>query len=818
MQDFEKLGAFYLGHTVEEGETNIEAPVLYPAKDLTTHGLCVGMTGSGKTGLSVILLEEAALDGIPAIAIDPKGDLGNLFLTFPELRPEDFAPWIDPAEASRKGRTPEEHAAATAELWRSGLERHGQGPERVARLEQSVERAIYTPGSTAGRPLSVLERFTPPPAEIRADADALREEVSSSASALCALLDIDPDPIASTEHILLSTLLVRAYEEERELGLPELVREVLDPPFDRVGALPLDDFCAPKDRKKLGMRLNNLLASPGFSAWLEGEALDVGRLLYTEEGRPKLSVLSIAHLSERERMFFVTLLLQKVITWMRGQPGTSSLRAMLFMDEVFGFFPPVKEPPSKRPMLTLLKQARAYGLGVLLATQNPVDLDYKGLSNCGTWFLGRLSTERDVDRVLEGLRGASSAAGANLDEKATKTMLAGLESRRFLMRNVHEDVPVTFDTRWAMSYLRGPLTRAQIGELAAEGRPTAPSKTPEAPAASPSGAPTKTSAKTSPPSAEASSRPALDPAIAEKFVTPIAGDGALEWRAGALATVTLHHAHRHSGLDAWTTTTRLAHLGSSAEESWIDAPAVELSRLALADEPPVEGLFGALPRFASSPKGFGALENALEDRVHQHESRTVFRCEKYKAWSKPDEDRAAFVARMELLVREERDRKLETLRERYQREVDKLETKIDRAEDKVEREKRQYSTQKVDTAVTVGGALLGAIFGRRVLRRATSAVRSGNRAARARGDIERAEEAVRDLQEDLTELKDETKDAIGDIKETSIEAPPIETRDVRPTKRDIRIEGLSLVWLPYRAASEGEAPQPAWSTGGTSGV
>src|SRR3990172_8052895 len=173
-------------------------------------------------------------------------------------------------------------------------------------------------------------------------------------------------------------------------------------PFGKIGVVDLESFYPAAERTKLSMRLNNLLASPTFASWLEGEPLDVAEMLYTPAGKPRLAIVSIAHLDDAQRMFLVTILLNEGLAWIRTQPGTSSLRAILYMDEVFGFFPPSANPPSKTPMLTLLKQARAYGLGVVLATQNPVDLDYKGLGNAGTWFLGRLQTERDKLRVLYG--------------------------------------------------------------------------------------------------------------------------------------------------------------------------------------------------------------------------------------------------------------------------------------------------------------------------------------------------------------------------------------------------------------------------------
>ncbi|MBE0591128.1 MAG: ATP-binding protein, partial [Gemmatimonadales bacterium] len=465
---FEKLGAFYLGRAYDLDRDRI-APelVLYDAKDLTTHAVCVGMTGSGKTGLCLSLLEEAAIDGIPCLAIDPKGDLGNLLLTFPELRAEDFRPWIDEGEAARKGATPDQYAEQVAARWREGLAEWGQDGARIARLRNAADLAIYTPGSSAGIPIAILRSLAAPPPAVVSDGDALRERIAATTAGLLALLGIDADPVRSREHILLSNIFQIAWQDGRDLDLGSLIAQVQNPPFDKIGVMAVNAFYPPSDRMDLSLRLNGLVASPSFAGWLEGEPLDVQRLLWTHDGRPRVAIMSLAHLSDAERMFFVTLLLNEVVAWMRSQPGTPSLRALLYMDEVFGYFPPTANPPSKTPMLTLLKQARAYGLGVVLATQNPVDLDYKGLSNAGTWFLGRLQTERDKMRVIEGLEGASATAGAGFDRQRTERLLAGLKNRLFLMHNVHDDAPVLFHTRWALSYLRGPLTRTQIQTLMA---------------------------------------------------------------------------------------------------------------------------------------------------------------------------------------------------------------------------------------------------------------------------------------------------------------------------------------------------------------
>jgi hypothetical protein len=464
--EFEKLGVLYLGRPYDLAAKQAKPGwLLYDSKDLVTHAVCVGMTGSGKTGLCVGLLEEAAIDGIPAIVIDPKGDLANLLLTFPQLRGEDFAPWINEDDARKKGLSAADFAAQQAALWEKGLGDWGQSGERIKKMRDAADFAVYTPGSNAGLPVSILKSFAAPSAELLDDAELLRERIGTTVTSLLGLIGVEADPIKSREHILLSSILDSAWRAGRDLDLPALIHQIQTPPMTKVGVLDVESFFPSKERFALAMQLNNLLAAPGFAAWMEGEALDVGRMLYGPSGKPRIAIFSIAHLNDAERMFFVSLLLNQTLGWVRGQSGTTSLRAILYMDEIFGYFPPVANPPSKAPLLTLLKQARAFGLGVVLATQNPVDLDYKGLANTGTWFIGRLQTERDKARVMEGLEGAAASSGKKFDRRQMEQILAGLGNRVFLLNNVHEDAPEVFQTRWTLSYLRGPLTRTQIKQL-----------------------------------------------------------------------------------------------------------------------------------------------------------------------------------------------------------------------------------------------------------------------------------------------------------------------------------------------------------------
>ena len=349
-----------------------------------------------------------------------------MLLTFPHLSPEEFQPWVNPDEARQQGITVEEFAAQQAKTWQEGLSEWGQSAARVQKLKESADFKIYTPGSTAGLPISIVQSLCAPPKEVLDDIDALRERITTTANCLLALLGTNTDPLKSREHILISNILDKSWRDGQDLTLPDIIQMIQKPPMTQVGAIDMESFFPAKERFELAMTVNNLLAAPGFDAWLSGESLDINKLLHSESGKPQVSIFSIAHLGDSERMFFVSLLLSQILAWMRTQSGTSSLRALLYMDEIFGYFPPIADPPSKLPLLTLLKQARAYGLGLLLASQNPVDLDYKGLSNTGTWFIGRLQTERDKMRVLEGLEGAAAETGSNFDRQHMEQILPGL--------------------------------------------------------------------------------------------------------------------------------------------------------------------------------------------------------------------------------------------------------------------------------------------------------------------------------------------------------------------------------------------------------
>ena len=801
--DYEKLGVFYLGKEFDPAANAIKDDlVLYDAKDLTTHAVCVGMTGSGKTGLCLSLLEEAAIDGVPAICIDPKGDLGNLMLAFPELRPADFQPWVDPSDATRKGLTVEELAAKTADTWRKGLAEWQQEPARIARLRDAVDINIYTPGAETGLPLSVLRSFAPPPAELLADSAALRDRVGAVVSGLLSLLGRDADPIQSRDHILLANILDTTWRSGQSLDMAGLINAVQKPPFDKVGAFDLDTFFPPKDRLGLAMAINNLLASPGFATWMKGEPLDAQRLLYTPEGKPRLSIISIGHLSDTERMFIVTLVLNEVISWMRNQSGTSSLRAILYMDEIFGYFPPTANPPSKIPMLTLLKQARAFGLGCVLATQNPVDLDYKGLANCGTWLIGRLQTERDKARVIEGLESALAGTGS-MDRSTLDKLMSALTQRVFLMRNVHQDAPYLMKSRWALSFLRGPLTGPEITRVMAGKRgAAAPASTSTA---SPSAAPAATTA-----AAPVTARPAIPGDVTEYFLEGRSGQPAAEYRPMVMGLAKLHFVDAKLGLDQWDTTAWLAPLGDDGKSvDWAAGSAYPDLKARLSKSPATGAAFADLPGAAMRAANYTAWGKSLTSHLYEQTRAEVFFCDAIKLASAPGENEAQFRVRLAQSLREKRDEAVEALRRKVAPKLATLQDRVARAEDKVQREQAQLSQQKMNTAGSVGAGILGALFGRKAVSvgtigRASSAARSASRIGRESQDVARADESLEVVRQRLADLQAESESEIAALA-ASFEGEAVALREVSvtPRKSDIAVGQVALVWAPFRKDGDG---------------
>jgi len=810
MTAYEKLGVFYLGKAFDMDSGKLrEDLVLYDSKDLTTHAVVIGMTGSGKTGLALGLLEEALIDNIPVIAIDPKGDLPNLLLTFPGLTAAEFLPWVDDQEAAAAGLNRQQFAAKQAELWRKGLADWGQGPERIERLRSSAEFAVYTPGSRAGLPVNALGSFAPPPAAVAEDRDLLRERIMTTATSLLALAGIDADPITSREHILLSNIFSAAWSQGKGFDLAGLVRAIQEPPFARVGVLDLDSIYPAKDRFQLAMRFNNLLAAPGFEAWLEGEPLDIGRLLFTGEGKPRASIFTISHLGDAERMFFVSKLLNEILAWVRTQPGTSSLRAVLYMDEIFGYFPPVSNPPSKQPLLTLLKQARAFGLGVVLSTQNPVDLDYKGLANTGTWFIGRLQTEGDKERVMAGLEGAS--AGKHFERGRMEKTLAGLGKRVFLLNSVHENEPAIFQTRWTLSYLRGPMTRENIKALTAAGAavkqavPAAEASPGEQALAAPASGVVR---ETQP--------PLLPPGITAYYLPVADSAPGIEYFPAVAAGLDIHYTNAKQRIDL---SRRLAYAAPLAEGpvplDWDLAFEIPLDPAELAAKPSAGAVFAELPAEGKKPKSYDAWRRDLARWVRQNCALRLQRSERFGLAARPDESNAEFIARLAQTAREQRDLEVEKLRRRYADKFAALKDRLMRAEQAVMREQEQLSAKKVETAISFGTAILGAFLGRKAVS-ATSAGRLGT-AAKSAGrlrkesmDTARAQESAEAVKAKITEL-DQALQADIDKLEAAFDptAEKLQEVVVAPTPAGISQGFFGLVWLPYRRDEQGKAA-PAW--------
>ena len=822
-QDYEKLGVFYLGRPYDLAtKQSSAAPLLYDSKDLVTHAVCVGMTGSGKTGLCLGLLEEALLDGIPALIIDPKGDLPNLCLTFPDLRPEDFAPWINADDARRKGVTPEAYAEQQAELWRKGLAAWGQDGARIRRLRDAAEIVVYTPGSTAGLPVSIVKSFAAPPAAVRDDAELFRERIATTATSLLGLLGVEADPLRSREHILLAKLLEAAWEAGRDLDLPALIQEMQSPPFAKVGALDVDAFFPPKERFELATRLNNLLAAPGFDAWLEGEPLDIGALLHTPAGKPRAAIFSIAHLSDAERMFFVSLLLNETLAWVRSQSGTTSLRAVVYMDEIFGYFPPVANPPSKLPLLTLLKQARAFGVGIVLATQNPVDLDYKGLANTGTWFIGRLQTERDRARVLDGLEGVAAGSDTRFDRAAMEETLGGLGNRIFLLNNVHEDAPVVFETRWAMSYLRGPLTRTQIKELMV-GRKGTPAPRGPAPAPSTAAVPSapagRTAAAAEPAAApRRGSRPVLPPGVPQHFVPTrgtAPGGAMLAYQPVVLGAATVRFADAKAGVDQSEELVVAAPVTDGAVPvSWDAAQVLDVLAADLETTPEEPAEWAPLPPAAGKAKSYETWSRDLAAWVYGHRRLELLRDPASGVLSRPGESERDLRVRLREAARAERDERVEALRKKYAPKRATLEERLRRAQQAEAREREQVSQQGVQTAISVGATILGALFGRKTVSagsigRATTAARGAGRVLKEREDVTRAQETVGAVQQALAKLESELQEEVAGL-EARGEPERLETVALRPKKTDVRVRLCALAWLPYWRDSAG-ALTPAWT-------
>jgi hypothetical protein len=818
MQDFEKLGVFYLGKLYDlAAKATKEELLLYDSKDLVTHAVCVGMTGSGKTGLCISLIEEAAIDGVPSILIDPKGDLCDLLLTFPGLTGAEFLPWVNPEDAAKKGLSTQDYANQQAETWQKGMASWGQDASRIQKLRSLADFKIYTPGSSSGLQVSILNSFAAPEASLMEDSDLIQERVSTTVTSLLSLVGIEADPIQSREHILLSTIIDSLWRQGKDLDLAMLIQQVQTPPVSKIGVLDLESFYPSKERFNLVMALNNLFASPGFNSWLEGEPLDIKQILYTPEGKPRVAIFSIAHLGDAERMFFVALLMNQILGWMRTLPGTTSLRAIVYMDEIFGYLPPIGNPPSKLPMLTLLKQARAFGVGLVLATQNPVDLDYKALSNAGTWFIGRLQTERDKNRLLDGLEGAATTTGMQFDRQDMEKILSSLGNRVFMMNNVHEDEPAIFQTRWALSYLRGPLTREQIKTLMAPYKTASaatpvPRSTAQAAPAAVTAAPAYTSTAV-PAQKPTGQPPALSPAVAQFFLPPgvrAPSGHTLYYRPKLLGAAKVNFTDTKTRVD---TTQSLAYITSITDEvipvNWEDCEGLSIALTDLEKSSPQEAQYGDLPAAGNLAKSYTAWTKDFVTWLYSTQELELWMSPGLKKISQVGESERDFRVRLQQEAREVRDEEVEKLRKKYASRMTTLQERIRKAQQAVEREAAQAKNQQTQAAISIGSTLLGAFTGRKklsssVLGRAATAARGVGRSMEAKGDINRAKETVEALQEQLADLQAEF-DAESNTLAAKIDpaTESLETISIKPKKTDISVQIVALVWMPYWKDSQG---------------
>ena len=840
---------FYLGRLFDPKTARLTSTdINYDSADLTTHAVVTGMTGSGKTGLCISLLEEAALNGVPAIIIDPKGDLTNLLLHFPELLPQDFQPWIDPEVVRRANKTPEQAATEAASAWRNGIQEWGMTPERILDLKNSVEFAIFTPGSNSGIPVSVVSSLSAPGIDWEENREVLRERISSTVTALLGLVGMtDLDPIRSREHILLSNIFEEHWSAGNGLTLDDLILQTQTPPFDKLGAFPVDTFFPPKDRMELAMTLNNILASPAFEAWREGQSLDIQSLLFTQDGTPRHSIFYLAHLSDGERMFFTTLLLSAVETWMRTQKGSTALRALLYMDEIYGYLPPTANPPSKQPLLRMLKQARAFGLGILLATQNPVDLDYKALSNTGTWFIGKLQTERDKNRLLDGLESlAGGFSRAEMDK-----LISSLGKRVFVMNNVHEKNPILFQTRWAMNFLAGPMTRSQIRDLnnlvgAGEETPAPPTKPTAAPAlraestppvdfvqpvAVPASAPAQPKVKTptrsmstaadAPTNGNSLTRPPLPASIREYYLPqnyslPEAFNAAGRTQAyGAsiqgvvykpvlLASAQVRILDRKYGVDTETTRTAIVpSLDRRGIVRWEEFPYAGPSLDKLEGGPAPSSKYGSIGAPLNDAKLMTALQKDFTDWVFRNSAVTARANTTLKLFAGPDTSQADFMKTCADAAREARDMEIAKKTAAIEKKIKTLQDKLGREERELREDEAELQNRNIESGANL--LELGAsMFGLTRKKSVTTQFTKHRLAQNAKAEVQESQEAIAQLSKDLNDLMRERETMVRDISDKWGRAvSDITEVTVNPKKTDVYVNIFGVAWMPYYTIQAG---------------
>lgn len=834
---------FYLGKLFDPQISKLTNKTLeYDSADLTTHAVVTGMTGSGKTGLCIALLEEAALNGIPAIIIDPKGDLTNLLLHFPELLPSDFQPWIDPEVVRRAGTTPEKAAEEAASSWKKGIEEWGMDQARIMDLKNAVNFAVYTPGSDAGIPVSVLSSLTAPDLDWESNREVLRERISSTVTALLGLVGMnDLDPIRSREHILLSNIFEEHWSKKQDISLEELILQIQNPPFAKLGAFPVDSFFPQKERTELAMIVNNILASPAFEAWREGQSLDIQSLLFTKEGTPRHSIFYLAHLSDGERMFFTTLLLSAVETWMRTQKGSTSLRAILYMDEIYGYLPPTANPPSKQPLLRMLKQARAFGLGILLATQNPVDMDYKGLSNTGTWFIGKLQTERDKNRLLDGLESlAGGIPRAQMDK-----LISSLGKRVFVMNNVNEKAPVLFQTRWVLNFLAGPMTRQQIPDLnALVGAKSTPQTKPQIVSApvidslpkqkppvdhvQPISVPTSALETNGKPSTmvgktngATSTKPPVPAGVREYYLpqnyslsealqaakrTQSFG-GSIQgtvYRPVLLASAQIRILDRKFNVDTEMTKSALVTtLDRRGIVRWDEFPYAGPSLDKIGTLPVDSARYASIEPPLNESKLLASLQKDFTDWAFRNSEVTARANTKLKIFAGPDVTAADFMKQCADAAREACDAEIEKKTSSIERKIKTLESKLGREESELREDQAELQNRNIESYANL--AELGAsLFGLTRKKSVTTQFTKHRLAQSAKAQVQESQETIARLSNELERLERERDSLESEInKRWGSIVSEFDEVAIKPKKTDVYVNIFGVAWMPYYIVQAG---------------
>ncbi|MFK8079536.1 MAG: DUF87 domain-containing protein [Granulosicoccus sp.] len=788
---------YYLGKTVDD-----QQPLFLDSSNLTTHGVIVGMTGSGKTGLGIVLLEEALQQGTPTLIIDPKGDMGNLLLSFPELLPTDFMPWITDSDA---GDDKVQAAVDTATQWKEGLQRSGIEPDRIRQLHASADFSIYTPGSKSGIPLNIIGSMKAPAQG--SDDETLQDEIEGLASSLLTLIGIESDPLSGREHILLANLIYWKWQKHEDLDLATLIGMIQKPPMRKLGVIDLDTFFPLADRVKLALKINGLAASPSFASWSEGRDLDIQDLLYSDSGKAQAAIVTLSHLNEQERQFVVTLLLSKMVTWMRAQPGTSDLRALIYIDEVFGYVPPVGMPPSKKPILTILKQARAFGVGLVLSTQNPVDIDYKAISNAGTWMIGRLQTERDKQRLLDGM----GASDGSVDINAISDTISALDKREFVMHSTRASTPQRFATRWAMSYLPGPLTRDQISALTSDEQRQGAESGPQ------------DASDTAPDPADElrSDESQLTPQVAEgipvRYLDPAAGyldvlkasESGTRLQAAVAITVKLLFDETRANLRHETQWEAFV----TPLQGPLDADAaimVDYDERDLLRDAPDNAIYRLPDAKIANKTYFRSAQSAIKNQLYRDQQVELFRNASLKLYSRIDESHNDFQERCQREADNRADKDADKIRGVLAKKIDRINASIQKSDDKIReiqfdaisRRKDQRTSQVMDIA---GGLLGGLLGGRRSTR---SIITGGLRRSQSKGRmVAKAEERLKTAENRYNELledRDELENALGEDlfeiqEEWSEKAMDITTLTVGLEKTDISVDEIALVWIPVNA-------------------